>query len=392
MSRLKYYYLVLLAVILGIFPLCSSFQPLTVVRTSFSSYESIVSRDSKCALPPLCNSPYLTKRGKLFCALFTSPLPFDSSLYQSYARNRLGYVDKFFVFGQPAVKDILALTQQKLRRPYEPMVLHFAGDNGVGKTRMAQAISLSLGQRCHRSAHYSCDYGDSTIEFSGSSYVGYSLESFRRDVVRKIILHVKEFPIGVVVINEFSSLSREQTRVLLPLLGRGSAFPEDSKVDLRGQLVILTTDLGSEGRTRGKKRSEIEFLVHDEFRDLYSDLAVLYMHTSVFLPVDLDVAEEIIRSEIHLFSCFKGQRVKPALNPSQTSVHFILESVKRELPAENGRCIRQKVVSMLENLFFEYENSMQLVFSNVNQAVLLDLNEDGEVYFRIPVDHELTSL
>lgn len=392
MCRLNYYFLVLLAVMVAFFPLCSSFQPLTVVRTSFSSYESLASKDSKCALPPLCDSPYLTKRGKLFCILFTNPLPFDSSLYQRYARNRLEYIEKFFVFGQPAVKDILALIQQKLRRPYEPMILHFAGDNGVGKTRMAQAISLSLGQRCHRSTHYSCDYGDSTIEFSGSSYVGYSLESFRRDVVRKIIVHVKEFPIGVVVINEFSSLSREQTHVLLPLLGRGSAFPEDSTADLRGQLVILTTDLGSEGRTRGKKRSEIELLVHSEFRDLYSDLAVSYMHTSVFLPVDLDVAEEIIRSEIHLFSCFNGRRVKPTLNPSPTSVHFILESVKRELPSENGRCIRQKVVSMLENIFFEYENRMQLEFSSANQVVVLDLNEDGEVYLQISVNHELSAL
>lgn len=371
---------------------CSGFQRSQEFWSFLRHWESIPSSAPECSIPPLCNSPYLTKKGKLACLVFRNPYAFDSTPYQLYAKKRLEFVEDFFVVGQPALKEVLQLVQQKVRLPYEPMILHFAGDNGVGKTRVAQAISLSLGQRCHRSVHHTCDYGDSTLEFVGSSFVGYSLERFRADIVEKIVQHAIQFPIGIVVINEFSSLSREQASVLLPLLGRGTAFPEYPTIDLRGQLVILTTDLGSEGRTRGKKRSEVELLVHNEFRDLYSVLAASYVKTSVFLPVDLDVAEEIILREIRFFGCATGKKTRPTVVPSTQFVSFILESVKRDLPSENGRCINRKVVNVLDYLFLGQEGFMETESIDASKVVHADLSETGEVYFRMVVNPERNDL
>lgn len=383
MRRFFPFCLAVAIVLIGSSAVCSCFQISQQLGSIFKQPESIPSGIPECSLPPLCNSPYLTKKGKVLCFLFQNPYDFESAPYQLYARKRLEYVEYFFVVGQPAVKEIIQLVQQKISRPYEPMILHFAGDNGVGKTLMAQAISLALGQRCHPRARHSCEYGDSTLEFAGSSYVGYSLESFRADIVKKVVQHVMDFPIGVVVINEFSSLSREQASVLLPLLGRGTAFPEYPSVDLRGQLVILTTDLGSEGRTRGKKRSEIELLVHDEFRDLYSVLAASYMQSLAFLPVDLDVAEEIIRREIRFFGCVSGRRKRPAVEPSAQFLSFVLESVKRDLPSENGRCIYRKVVSILDYLFLELERQVDAEFVDTRKIATVGLSESGEVYLQI---------
>lgn len=334
---------------------------------------------SPCTLQPLCDSPFLTWRGRLACIIFRQPLRVGSQLHQEYALTRLSNIAPSIVLGQPSVDEVVHLVMQKLRRPNEPMVLHFAGDNGVGKSLLAQAISIAIGQRC-RSARYSqlkaCDYGDSTLEFTGSSYIGYSIEALRKFFVEKVVSHARKNPVGVVIINEFSSLTRHQASVLLPLLGRGTAFPEYPDVDLRGQLVILTTDLGKEGVTRGKKKDTIELLVRTEFRDLFSDLAASYVKTLVFFPLDIRVAEEIIELSVQRFSCSMGRVSGPTLTATPEAVSLILEEVKPDLHAENGRGVSMRVVTVLDTLFLRNQ------FTEKVLALLLHVNHAGELFLQ----------
>lgn len=91
---------------------------------------------------------------------------------------------------------------------------------------------------------------------------------------------------------------------LMPLIGRRNTFPSHPEVDLRGQIVIITTDFGHEGRTRGKSVNEMRKFIHDEFRHLYGNVSTLSLvHTFPFLPVALDTARSIVHLAINEIAC-----------------------------------------------------------------------------------------
>lgn len=323
-----------------------------------------------CAPPPLCDSPYLTFLGRVKCSTWGQPLDVTTASYRDYVSRRLSFIEEFYVAQQPEVKEVVELVKQKLHSFNTPLVLHLAGDNGVGKTSLAEAISLSMGFRCSKR----CKLGDTTLEIAASSYGSVSLPEFRRLVVASVASHAKKYPLGgIVIINDINSMSAEHLHVLMPLFGRGSHFPESPSIDLSGLLVIITSDLGKEGLTQNKTYHEVQATINNAFRGLFKDLPPVSLFTFPFLPIGLDGADAILSQRLRRLSCTKGAKTKPAVSITRFAADFLLESVKPSLPVTNGRCVAQAVMLSLEPLVYSELDED----SFVGDQLIIDV-KDGE--------------
>ncbi|ORC88872.1 uncharacterized protein TM35_000153030 [Trypanosoma theileri] len=330
-----------------------------------------------CVEKPLCSSQH-TFFGIIKCSLYRYPVSVERIDYKNMILARFKRLSRHYLKGQEhVIEGVIKDISVKLENPDKPLVLHFAGDNGVGKTTLAQLISLALGLRC---SDLACTVGDSSLVLSGVSYDGFSVAEFRRDVVQKIVQHATLFPKnGVVIINDLGALHPDLVRVLLPLLGRASSFPEAPSVLLSSLTVIITTDFGRQGRTQGKSLTEMRRIVEDDFKNLYSQLSSSMIRTYPFLPTSLETAREIVQLTIHNFKC----RNKDVINDIQANedvVSWFIDLVRDDLPMENGRCVANAVEAavgpgVLDHLREKITESMSLH---------VDLDDDGTVnVFRV---------
>ncbi|KAG5478117.1 hypothetical protein GH5_04984 [Leishmania sp. Ghana 2012 LV757] len=301
---------------------------------------------SSCPELPLCATKDRTVMQQLLCAISSAPLKPTSPAYRQYAVSRLRRYVNASIRGQSVAPSVIERVRYKLAHVHEPMVLHFAGDNGVGKTRLAELISLAIGQKCGDAA---CSIGDTTLVLSGTGYDGMTVAEFRKAVVPVIVHHARRYPNnGVVIFNELTSLEPSKVRVLSPLLGRGTNFPEHPSVSVAPLLVILTTDFGREGRTRGKSLFEMRGFIADEFAELYSKEAGSHVRTFPFLPISLSTAGDIVRVVVREIGCSAPQPLCLAI--SDSAVLWLVEKTKMLLPAENGRAVAFETKLQLEAL------------------------------------------
>nr|CCC92355.1 conserved hypothetical protein [Trypanosoma congolense IL3000] len=322
-----------------------------VVDLDWPSVSLQTGRDDGCGERPLCESQY-NVAGGVACRLFLYPVNVGRHDYKEATLGRLRRMLQRNLKGQPhVVEGVKADVALKLENPAKPLVLHFAGDNGVGKTTLAQIISLALAFRCQDPA---CVVGDTSLVLSGVSYDGYSVAAFRKDVVQKIVEHTKRFPRnGVVIINDLNGLQPDLVRVLLPLLGRAEAFPEAPDTPLNYLTVIITTDFGRQGRTQGKSVADMRRIVENDFKSLYSHLSASMIQTYPFLPASLATAKEIVKLTIDNYRC-DSQSAITKLDIGDDVVEWFVDMVKEDLPAENGRCVSKAVSSTVGPAVLKY--------------------------------------
>ncbi|CAM41829.1 conserved hypothetical protein [Leishmania braziliensis MHOM/BR/75/M2904] len=130
------------------------------------------------------------------------------------------------VRGQPQVViPLLDVLRHKLAYPREPVVVHLAGDNGVGKSHTARLVSEALSLRCALDRDV-CDAGDNLLIISGTGFDGLSVAEARQRIVGQIVAHVARYPHGVVLIDDLTAMDPVLVSVLAPLFGRASHFPE----------------------------------------------------------------------------------------------------------------------------------------------------------------------
>ncbi|CBZ24238.1 conserved hypothetical protein [Leishmania mexicana MHOM/GT/2001/U1103] len=130
------------------------------------------------------------------------------------------------VRGQPQVViPLLDVLRRKLAYPREPVVVHLAGDNGVGKTHTARLVSQALSLRC-ASDRDVCDAGDNLLTIAGTGFDGLSVAEARQRIIGQIIAHTDRYPHGVVLIDDLTAMDPSLVSALAPLFGRAAHFPE----------------------------------------------------------------------------------------------------------------------------------------------------------------------
>ncbi|KPA77589.1 hypothetical protein ABB37_06957 [Leptomonas pyrrhocoris] len=290
------------------------------------------------------------------------------------------------VRGQPqVVKPLLEVLRRKLAFPREPVVVHLAGDNGVGKTHTARLVSQALSLRCAADRDV-CDAGDNLLVIAGTGFDGMPVSEARGRIVRQVTAHMEHYPHGVVLIDDLTAMEPALVAALAPLFGRASHFAEqltDPQADsthssnvnndnhLRGSssqkgllswawrpfssplkpppplsqlLVFITTDFGRQGRTVGKSRADIEAMVQHDFASLYGTLLPAYTRTFVFFPFTTQVAEEVVRSVVTDLPCALGEHLIAESWISDDAVAFLVEQHRAAWAGkENGHALRRLV-------------------------------------------------
>lgn len=323
----------------------------------------------RCPRCPICTksgTPFLKKMR--YCFLSSFPLPavvsseFPFATREAARRHVMEDVEELLrtrLVGQPHLTDaILDALRRKLAFPHEPLVLHFAGDNGVGKTYTARLLSLATSLRC-APARPQCDAGDNMLVISGTGFDGMSIADARERIVRRITAHQRKYPHGIVLLDDLTAMHPNLVTALAPLFGRAERFAEQTEdtPPLANLIVVLTTDLGQQGRTYGKTLAQIEQLVRDEFAALYGTLVPAFTRTMLFVSFSRRDAERLVRDAVAALSCavYFREGAVAASTIDDMAVAFLVERHREVWEGrENGHALRRAVDDVLVALLLRH--------------------------------------
>ena len=232
----------------------------------------------------------------------------------------------------------------------KPTVLAFFGPSGVGKTALAEEISLALtGQKVAaiNMAEYSDSFKSSILTGSSKGYVN----SEEDGLLAKI---VKDNPRAVILLDEFEKAHPEVQQLFLGIFDKGSAYDNHSgQLDMSQTTIILTSNAGIRpNKNLGFGVSSTKEYVADKdlIKDTFPPELLGRLDAKIlFNPLTRDALEKIVDK-------FMAQ-LKPRFDKLGIRV-FLSPEAKRELiekaqdPATGARpilsLIRQKIKTPIE--------------------------------------------
>lgn len=263
-----------------------------------------------------------------------------------------------FVGQDHLVAPILTAVQVKMLHPNDPMTLHFVGENGVGKTFLASLISRALSFRCHEGEQDErsgvCKVGETMFSISCASYKGSGMTESQifQDIRKKIAKHQANYPNGIVLLDEVTELPVGVVQSLRPLF-RGNNFGGEDRT-LGKILLILTSDLGVEGRTRNKSVTEIDQMVRTELMHLYGTFSLTHTRNFVFLPMSYAELRSLVRRRVAALPCvFPHLSRLRTIISSQTVELLLQQELERTVVGENGR-VADDLVKNLEAKLWDF--------------------------------------
>jgi ATP-dependent Clp protease ATP-binding subunit ClpA len=345
-----------------------------------------VSASVQCEQCPMCSHQW-----SLSCALgYAEPRAADRSAVKRCLQSML----EDGLVGQPeAMRAINRLLQMKLDNPERPTILHFAGDNGVGKTHSAFLISRSMSLRLASDNLGGWNRRGDLLLSIPTAFVGMPLEEARRAIVGQIVQHLTTYPAGIILIDDIQNLREEHFQLLSPLLGRGAPyFPEAPKVQLNRATVILTSDFGKAGRTHGLSDEDLKLLAEDALREAFDHIDLRAVSTIPFKPFTSTYAKALIRRHVESTPCRLSSVAVASITPEAVSWLFRDMQERDQITFENGRAISQRLSEV------EVEGKLSVYFASESipvdsrLAVHLDVqdgNGRGRLVLRVTSNDRL---
>ena len=230
--------------------------------------------------------------------------------------------------------------------------MHFAGDNGVGKTLSVELISKALSKRYKNPP--SCSYGDNLLIIHGMAYAGIDLPTARSSIVKSVADHLGTYPHGIILVANVGQMNARLVQSLGPLFGKESFFVEYPNVLLSDAIIILTSDFGEEGRTCGKRGDELVRVIHEEAKFIYDNSQAPGHHkwatvkTIPFLPFGSAAVEDLVAHRIETLPC-RIRNIK-LTTFDQPALKFITQLVidAGAVEKENGRFVSLKVQDLVD--------------------------------------------
>lgn len=303
---------------------------------------------STCPSLPLCSHGSPSLLFKLRHCFLSAETPFRDPAFRKQLLENLHEL-LIEVQGQSHVIPVVyGAVLKKLQRLDERVILHFAGDHGVGKTLVARLISLAWSLRCAAGAEqrgatngrHSCSHGDAMLIISGTGYDGLPIQTSRKMIVDSISKHAQRHPHGIVLIDDLTAMHPDLVLAISSILGRSSTFAEAPHVDLEKLFVIVTTDFGTEGKTRNKTLPEIQEMVIGEFSTTFGSFTGSFMQVVPFVPLTPEAARNIVRETVDFFTC-RDRRILTSTISDQ-ALTFIADSIPH-FQFENGHALKRKL-------------------------------------------------
>eukprot|EP00667_Euglena_gracilis_P014436 EG_transcript_14953 len=250
-----------------------------------------------CAPAPYCSSFRWTK---LQC--------FDSPCYAETKKERVlrylwraleGFKGQDYV-----VEQVAGLLSLRMGEWDKPLNLHFAGDNGVGKTWLAKIVSMALSTRASTVFHGA---GTNFLQVDLQRYSHLdksadpsSLQAARADLLSQVRDFLRTCPRGVVLVDELEELHPQVATALAPIL-KGNPI---GGVPTRSATFIMTSDFGREGAVRGLSREEVRREVYKFSADVYADPSLArYVTILPFDSMTLDSFRAVVEAKFRQLPC-----------------------------------------------------------------------------------------
>jgi len=216
----------------------------------------------------------------LFCSSwsFLSPtcLSADACYAETDPDRALRYLSKATenLKGQDHVLErVLGLVTLKMGDWDRRINLHFAGDNGVGKTWLAKTIGAALSMKPSRRLPGS---GTNFHMLDVLQYIDLDqsdnvvLKAARDDLMKEIATVLTQCPRAVILVEEIELLPPKVATALIPLF-KGNPI---GKVPTKWATFIMTSDFGRQGMAAGMSWEQVEQKVREVFEGLYTDLTI----------------------------------------------------------------------------------------------------------------------
>ena len=232
----------------------------------------------------------------------------------------------------------------------KPVVLGFFGPSGVGKTALAEEISLALtGKKVStiNMGEYSDGFKTSILTGSSKGYVN----SDEDGLLAKI---VKENPQAVILLDEFEKSDIEVQQVFLGIFDKGSLYDNHSgQIDMSKTTIILTSNAGIRSNSiLGFDCSETQEYVADKKliqKEFPPELLGRLDAKILFKPLSKETLGKIVDKFMNQFKPrFDRLGVRVSLSPE--AKQELVEKV--EDPSAGARplfsLIRQKIKTPIE--------------------------------------------
>ena len=227
----------------------------------------------------------------------------------------------------------------------KPSVLGFFGPSGVGKTALAEEISLAMtGKKVTtiNMAEYSDSFKVSILTGSSKGYV----DSDEDGLLAKII---RENPNAVILLDEFEKAHRKVQQMFLGIFDKGSVFDNHSgQIDMSKTTIILTSNAGvrSEGAIGFGRTSDPTYVADEKMvQNAFPNELLGRLDAKVFFqPLSEDVLDKIVDKFMKMLQPrFDQLGVRVSL--SKTARQELINKAKD--PASGARplmaLIRQKI-------------------------------------------------
>ncbi|KAF2073256.1 hypothetical protein CYY_005418 [Polysphondylium violaceum] len=221
------------------------------------------------------------------------------------------YFSKYIFFQNESVKEMKSLLLRKLLHPDEPIVIHLAGDHGLGKTLSSKLFSRVLFKSGSEVE------GDGLFLISGEDYkivsdvdVKKKIELQREKLFNAIAAQLSQCSYSVIVIDEIQKVHKDILSVLEPFFDGQPIFYHKTtgathKIESSKATYIMTSDFEKQGMA-SKSASEIKELVSLFFKSFYSKqekLTKLVTSIIPFLPPKETDMKSLFIDKILYSSC-----------------------------------------------------------------------------------------
>eukprot|EP01001_Neometanema_parovale_P007105 NODE_3425_length_1222_cov_108.072793_g3251_i0.p1 GENE.NODE_3425_length_1222_cov_108.072793_g3251_i0~~NODE_3425_length_1222_cov_108.072793_g3251_i0.p1 ORF type:complete len:365 (-),score=42.44 NODE_3425_length_1222_cov_108.072793_g3251_i0:63-1157(-) len=231
-------------------------------------------------------------------------------------------------------ENLRRVISMKLDQPDKQVNMHFAGDNGVGKTWLSRLISSAMFSKSSRlwpdagQGYYAISFNHIPETASESA-----LEEERKlilDQIHRALLHC---PQAVILVDELQNMHWALAKALVPAL-KGEPI---KGVPSKNAIFILTSDFGHEGHASGLTVEQIRKEVYSFSAHLYKDDLAMANQMIVlpFAAMDRQKFEATVVAKFQKLPC-KSPQLR-CVRWDTAAVKILADHAWNGVRAKNGR-------------------------------------------------------